>query len=126
MVSALFMILLVTMLMMKLLLAKEKYSIAVMKSLGYTFKDISAQYITRFLVILLLGVLLGTVLSNTLGEAMAGALIASFGAAAFRFVIDPVSAYLIMPLLMGSTVLLATLLGTSGIRSIQISQHIKE
>lgn len=126
MVSALFMILLVTMLMMKLLLAKEKYSIAVMKSLGYTFKDISSQYITRFLVILLLGVLLGTVLSNTLGEAMAGALIASFGAAAFRFVIDPVSAYLIMPLLMGSTVLLATLLGTSGIRSIQISQHIKE
>ena len=126
MVSALFMILLVTMLMMKLLLAKEKYSIAVMKSLGYTFQDISVQYITRFLVILLLGVLLGTVLANTLGEAMAGALIASFGAAAFRFVIDPVSAYLIMPLLMGSTVLLATLLGTSGIRSIQISQHIKE
>ncbi|WP_026892991.1 ABC transporter permease [Lacrimispora aerotolerans] len=126
MVSALFMILLVTMLMMKLLLAKEKYSIAVMKSLGYTFKDLSVQYITRFLVILLLGVLLGTVLANTLGEAMAGALIASFGAAAFRFVIDPVSAYLIMPLLMGSTVLMATLLGTSGIRSIQISQHIKE
>lgn len=126
MVSALFMILLVTMLMMKLLLAKEKYSIAVMKSLGYTFKDLSVQYITRFLVILLLGVLLGTVLANTLGEAMAGALIASFGASAFRFVIDPVSAYLIMPLLMGSTVLMATLLGTSGIRSIQISQHIKE
>lgn len=126
MIAALFMILLVTLLMIKLLLAKEKYSIAVLKSLGYTSKDISVQYLTRFLLILFAGVLSGTILADTLGQAMAGALIASFGVASFQFVIDPVSAYLILPFLMGSTVLLAALLGTSGIRRIQISQHIKE
>lgn len=126
MIAALFMTLLITLLMIKMLLAKERYSIAVMKSVGFTSKDISVQYLTRFLLVLIAGVILGTVLANTMGEALAGALIASFGAASFQFVIDPVSAYLITPLLMGSTVLLAALLGTSGVKNIKISQHRKE
>lgn len=126
MISALFMTLLITLLMIKMLLAKERYSIAVMKSLGFTSKDISVQYLARFLLILTTGVILGTVLANTLGEILAGALIASFGAASFQFVIDPISAYLVTPLLMGGTVLLAALFGSSGVKNIKISQHIKE
>lgn len=126
MVAALFMTLLITLLMIKMLLAKERYSIAVMKSVGYTSKDISAQYLSRFLLILTTGVILGTVLANTLGETLAGALIASFGAASFQFVIDPISAYLVTPLLLGGTVLLAAFFGSSGVKNIKISQHIKE
>jgi putative ABC transport system permease protein len=126
MISALFMTLLITLLMIKMLLAKERYSIAVMKSLGYTSKDISVQYLARFLLILTTGVILGTVLANTLGEILAGALIASFGAASFQFVIDPISAYLVTPLLLGGTVLIAALFGSSGVKNIKISQHIKE
>jgi putative ABC transport system permease protein len=126
MISALFMTLLITLLMIKMLFAKERYSIAVMKSLGYTSKDISVQYLARFLLILTTGVILGTVLANTLGEILAGALIASFGAASFQFVIDPISAYLVTPLLLGGTVLIAALFGSSGVKNIKISQHIKE
>jgi putative ABC transport system permease protein len=126
MIAALFMTLLITLLMIKMLLAKERYSIAVMKSVGYTSKDISVQYLARFLLILTAGVILGTVLANTLGETLAGALIASFGAASFQFVIDPISAYVVTPLLMGGTVLLAALFGSSGVKNIKISQHIKE
>lgn len=126
MIAALFMTLLITLLMIKMLLTKERYSIAVMKSVGFTSKDISVQYLSRFLVILTTGVILGTALANTLGETLAGDLIASFGAASFQFVIDPISAYLITPLLMGGTVLLAALFGSSGVKNIKISQHIKE
>lgn len=126
MVAALFMTLLITLLMIKMLLAKERYSIAVMKSVGYTSKDITVQYLSRFLLILTTGVILGTVLANTLGEILAGALIASFGAASFQFVIDPISAYVVTPLLLGGTVLLAALFGSSGVKNIKISQHIKE
>lgn len=126
MIAALFMTLLITLLMIKMLLAKERYSIAVMKSVGFTSKDISVQYLSRFLLILATGVILGTTLANTLGETLAGALIASFGAASFQFVINPISAYLVTPLLMGGTVLLAALLGSSGVKNIKISQHIKE
>lgn len=126
MIAALLMTILVTLLMMKMLIAKERHSIAVMKSLGFTSRDITIQFVSRFLMVLLLGTLAGTILANTLGEKMAGAIIASFGAATFNFAVDPVSAYLISPLAMGCAVVLAVTLGTSGIENIHVSAHIKE
>ena len=123
---ALLMTILITLMMMKMLISKERHSIAVMKALGFTNKDITAQYLSRFLLVLFTGILAGTFFANTLGEALAGAVIASFGATSFQFVINPLSAYLFFPLAMGCSVLLAVLLSTLGIRKIQVSEHIKE
>lgn len=126
MIAALLMTILVTLLMMKMLIAKERHTIAIMKSLGFTNRDITIQFISRFALVLFIGILAGTILANTLGEVLAGAVIASFGAATFKFVVNPVSAYLISPLAMGCAVVLAVALGTTGIENIQVSSHIKE
>lgn len=117
---------LITVLFMRMLIVKDRYSIAVMKAFGFRNADITAQYVTRAGLILLVGVLLGGLLANTVGEALAGAVIAIFGASTFGFVVDPLWAYLLSPLLMAGAVLLATLFGTADAGRISIAENIKE
>jgi len=123
---ALIIMVLVTLLFMRMLVAKDKYSIAVMKVFGYTTSDIRTQYLSRSVFILIAGIALGTLLANTLGGMLAGAVISSFGAKTFHFTINPLSAYLFSPLLMIGSVLVATMIGTAGAGRIQISENIKE
>lgn len=117
---------LITLLFMRMLVAKDRYAIAVMKAFGFTNADIAAQYVVRAIFVLIIGIVLGALLANTLGAALAGAAIAAFGAASFRFVVNPWLAYLLAPLLMGSAVLFATFLGTVDVGQIKISENIKE
>ena len=126
MAVALIITVLVTLLFMKMLVAKDRYSIAVMKAFGFTNSDITAQYVTRSVFVLIVGVVLGTLLANTLGEVLAGKVIASFGASSFKFVVNPLWAYLLCPLMMVGSVLIATIIGTSGAGQIKISENIKE
>ena len=123
---ALLIVALITLLFMRMLIVKDRYAIAVMKAFGFTNADITSQYISRSVFVLLAGILLGTLLANTLGESLAGMVIASFGAASFKFVINPVFAYLFSPLMMAGVVLAATVLGTRDAGQIKISENIKE
>jgi putative ABC transport system permease protein len=118
--------LLITLLFMRMLVAKDRYTIAVMKAFGFTNSDIKAQYLARSVFVLVVGILLGTLLANTLGEALAGVVIASFGASSFEFVINPFVAYLFSPLLMAAATLFATIAGTLDAGQIKISETIKE
>ncbi len=118
--------LLVTLLFMKMLVTKDRTSIAVLKSTGFTVRDIRRQYITRAFVVLVMGVVIGTILANTLGEFAGIVIVSSFGASAFSFTVNPWFAYLFAPLLIAACVYTATRLGVSGIRSLKISDHIKE
>lgn len=116
---------LVTVLFMKMLVTKDRYSIAILKALGFTNTDISAQYVSRSFFVLMIGVVLGVLLANTLGEVLASTVISSFGALSFQFVTNPLSAYVWSPLLMICTVLIATLIGTASSGQIKISENIK-
>ncbi|WMJ87099.1 ABC transporter permease [Anaerocolumna sp. MB42-C2] len=118
--------LLVTVLFMKMLVAKDRYPIAILKSIGFTCADIRGQYLTRSIIVLALGVIIGTILANTLGELVGVAIISSFGASTFRFVVNPWFVYLVSPLLIAGCVIVATMLGVSGIYALKISEHIKE
>lgn len=117
---------LVTLLFMKMLVAKDKYSIAVMKAFGFTNSDIKAQFVSRSVFVLIIGIVLGTLLANTLGEMLVGMVISSFGASKFDFAVNPLSAYLLSPLMMIISVLIATMIGTSRAGQIKISENIKE
>jgi len=117
---------LVTLLFMKMLVAKDRYSIAIMKALGFTNSDITMQYGSRAVFVSIIGIIVGTLLANTLGEVLAGAVISSFGASSFSFSINPLSAYVLCPLLMICSVLFTTIIGTSGAGKIKISENIKE
>ena len=87
-------------LFMKMLTAKDRYSIAVLRAIGFTGSDIKRQYAWRAFLVLSAGILLGTVLAGTLGEKLSAAAASWFGAAAFRFAIDPLSTYLYSPLIL--------------------------
>ncbi|MNI12607.1 FtsX-like permease family protein [compost metagenome] len=125
-IVALLITIMVTLLFMKMLVAKDGYSIAVMKALGFTNSDIKAQFVSRSVFVLTVGIVLGTLLANTIGEVLVGSVIASFGASSFHFVVNPVSAYVLCPLMMMCSVLIATYLGISGAGQIKISANIKE
>jgi len=117
---------LITFLFMRMLVAKDRYKIAVLKAFGYTNADIKVQYLARSVFVLVIGLLVGTVLANTVGESLAGAGIASFGGASFKFIVNPVFAYLLGPLSMAGAVLTAVCLGTLDAGRIKISESIKE
>lgn len=123
---ALLLMFLVTLLFMKLLVAKDKTSIAIMKALGFTRGDIARQYASRSLFVLLAAMALGLLLANTLGEGLAGMAISSFGASTFKFAANPLAAYLVCPLAMVCSVLLATVAGAWRAGHVQISQYMKE
>lgn len=122
---ALMITVLVTLLFMKMLIAKDRYPIAVMKAIGFTNSDITAQYVSRSLFVLIVGIVLGTLLANTLGEVLAGLVISTFGASSFQFAINPLTAYLFCPLMMACAVLIATMIGTSDAGQIKISENTK-
>ncbi len=117
---------LVTLLFMKMLVAKDRYSIAIMKTLGFTSADIEAQYVTRSAAMLILGVIIGTFLANALGEYVGVAILSAFGASSFDFVVNPLFAYAVSPLLIALCVYIATLLGIRDIGPLKITEHIKE
>ncbi len=117
---------LVTLLLMKMLVAKDRYPIAVMKAFGFTNSDITVQYVTRSVFVLVIGIVLGTLLANTLGEVLAGVGISLIGASSFKFSVNPISSYILCPLMMISFVLVATIIGRWGIGQIKISENIKE
>ncbi|WP_018591325.1 ABC transporter permease [Terrisporobacter glycolicus] len=125
-VVAIFIAILITMLFLRMLIAKDKYSIAIMKSLGFTNRDLSIQYISRSIFICIIGIFLGVILSNTLGEKLAGTLIGSFGATTFKFIINPISTYLLLPIMLILSVIIASTLSTSSLEKIKISDNIKE
>lgn len=117
---------LVTLLFMKLLVAKDRHSIAVMRAIGFSRSDIQQQYAWRATVVLAIGIVLGTILSGTLGEALSSAAISSFGAAAFRFTINPIATYLFAPLIMLAATLLAATWGTCRAGDVRLYESIKE
>lgn len=119
-------IFLITLLFMKLLVAKDRYSIAVMRAIGFHNSDIRSQYLWRAVVVLALGILIGTVLAGTMGETLAGLVIASLGAVTFHFTGNPQFTFLAAPLLMTAAALFASILGTSGAGHLHINESIKE
>lgn len=119
-------ILLVSLLFLKLLMAKDAYSIAVIKAIGYTNADLKWQFTWRILSVLTVGIILGTILAGTLGEQIAAMAISSFGAAAFRFVVNVPATYLLCPLVLLLTTMIAVAVGTKKIGQISIATSMKE
>ncbi|MCU6708733.1 ABC transporter permease [Paenibacillus sp. J5C_2022] len=117
---------LVTLLFMRMLVAKDRHAIAVLKVLGFTRSDVRVQYISRAVFVLIAGIACGTLLANTLGEMLAGAVISSFGASTFQFTADPLSAYVLSPLLLLVALLIATIIGTSSAGRMTMSEHMRE
>lgn len=116
---------LVTWLSLRLLVGKESHSLAIMKAIGFTADELTGQYIVRVFIVVLLSLSAGQLLSNTLGELLSGALLRSFGSAAFSFKQNAVFACAAAPLIIIVPAFGSALLIKTKIKNITTAQAIR-
>jgi putative ABC transport system permease protein len=86
---------LITAMFFKMLTAKDAMQISIMRSIGFTFKDIHAQYVTRALLILLIGIVTGTLAAATLGQGIVSLVIP--GISSMKVIVNPLISYILCP-----------------------------
>jgi ABC-type antimicrobial peptide transport system permease subunit len=107
-------------LFIKMLIAKDMSGIAIMRSIGISSKDIKIQYITKALLVLNLGIVTGTIMANTLGQKLLSAMLSIVGASKIEFIINPLKAYVLSPIIMMFIVTVTTLLSIKSIRQYSV------
>ncbi|MGF6352528.1 putative ABC transport system permease protein [Paenibacillus sp. 4624] len=121
-----FISILITSLFLQMMVAKDNNDIAVLRSIGFALSKIKLKYVVMSLVILIVGVAAGTILSNTLGPMLVSGIMSSFGASKIVFVINPVQAYVLCPLLLAGTIIITAWISIQSIRETSISKMIVE
>jgi putative ABC transport system permease protein len=106
---------LVTALFLRMLMRKDAPSVRIMRSIGFSLRNIRHQYQVTMLFVLCLGLGVGTVVSNTLGERLVSGLWSFMGAAHIEFVVKPLVAYGVLPMLFAVTVMSVTQIVVSGV-----------
>jgi putative ABC transport system permease protein len=109
---------LITAMFFRMLIAKDAHQIAIMRSLGLSFKDVQLQYITRAIIVLLIGIIAGSIAAVTLGQGLVGILMP--GISSMRFIINPVMSFIVCPLTLAAVVGVTVCIGSSSIKNISI------
>ena len=121
---------LMTALFVRMLLARDAGSIAVQRAVGADDGGLRRQYLTRVLLVLLLGVVVGTIASKTVGERlfnlMFEGLFGGFeaigqGTSRIAFAAQPLLTYLVLPTALLVTVALTTAASSRSISTARIS-----
>jgi putative ABC transport system permease protein len=129
-VVALVLAALMTSLFVRMLLARDAGQIAVQRAVGADDPGLRRQYVTRILLVLLIGVVVGTVASNTVGETLFNLMFegmfggfASIGQGTSRiaFAVQPMLTYLVLPAALLATVALTTVASSRSISHVRIS-----
>ena len=76
---------LITLLFMKLQLAKENTQSAILKAIGFTSKEIRIQHMIQMVITAVIGIALGLIVSATLGEGLVGFILSITGMEMDRF-----------------------------------------
>ena len=110
----------------QMVIARDRSQIAIQRGLGVSDRGLRVQYLTRFVVVLVAGIGLGTVLVATIGRSMVASVIGQLGAPALRFDVNPLLAYVGVPLSLTATVALVALIATRSFDQFGISQLNEE
>ncbi len=106
-------------LFMRLLVEKKRYEISLHKALGFTNREMKYAYLVKGLFPAAAGVIFGMVMGNLCGESLCGAILKSFGAEGFRFVIAWEQVLFVVPAIALSAAAVAILTSISEIRRIK-------
>ncbi len=126
---------LMTALFVRMLLARDAGPIAIQRAIGTDDAGLRRQYLSRVLLVLVLGVVVGTTAANNLGEAMFNlmfeAMFGGFdvlfqGTSQIDFVVDPLLAYLLLPLALLVAVATATVASSRSIATASIASLTTE
>ena len=117
---------LITSLFLNMLISKDSGQIAIKRSLGFSLRHIRVQYLSTALFLLGLGIIVGTVFANTGGQQLVSLVWANAGASNISFVVDPLMAYILLPLLLIGAVSITTLTNLTAIKASNIAEMINE
>ncbi len=119
---------LITILFLKLRLAKDLSEIAVLKAVGFSEHDINKQYMIKIGYVSIIGILAGIILTDFLGEKIVNAAlsITGLGVKKIHLIVSPVMEYIICPLLLMVLILLVTRIVMRTIKKYNIISIIKE
>ena len=121
-------VMLITVLFLKLRLAKDLSEIAVLKAIGFSGRDIKKQYLIKIGCVSLTGIFAGTVLTGALGERIVNLVlsISGLGVQKVELVVNPLVQYILIPLLLLSLILFATVIVLRTTKSYNIISLINE
>lgn len=125
-VISLLLIMLISVMILRLITAREHSAIAIKKAIGFSNKDIRMQLGIRILMIEIIAIVVGTLLANFLGEAILGMIFSSMGASKITMLVEPVSAYLLCPIVQIFVVFITVMLGTEVVKTFHIRDQIME
>lgn len=121
---------LMTALFTRMLIARDAGQIAIQRAVGADDAGLRRQYLTRILLVLVLGVVAGTVAANTLGESLFNLMFEGMfggfetlgqGTSRIDFAVYPLLAYLALPATLVGSVILATAASSRAIANPSIS-----
>ncbi len=127
-VVGVFITLLITVLFLKLNLAREYAPIANMKAMGFSSLDIRKQYVIKVSIVTVIGILFGVLISGSLGESMVGGLFSllGFGISKINFTVRPPEAYLLYPLIIIGAAVAAAWICSAAVKRYNIVRMIQE
>lgn len=125
-VISLLLIMLITMMFLQLITARERSAIAIKKAIGFSNRDLRVQFGIRILMIQFVAIVVGTVLANFLGEAIFGWMLSSMGASKITMLVEPFTAYLLCPAAQLLVVFITVIVGTKVVRNYHIRNQIME
>ncbi|MBC3797477.1 FtsX-like permease family protein [Acetobacterium tundrae] len=125
-VIALLLIILITVMFLQLVTAKEHSAIAIKKVIGFSNRDIRIQFGIRILVIQFMGIVVGTIFANSLGGVIFGLMLSSMGASKITMLVDPLTAYLLCPAAQLLVVFITVIVGTKVVEKYHIRDQIME
>ncbi|HHX60813.1 MAG TPA: FtsX-like permease family protein, partial [Epulopiscium sp.] len=119
-------IMLITVMILQLITAREHSQIAIKKSIGFSNKDIRIQFGIRILLIQFVAIVVGTFLANTFGQVIFGMILSSMGASKIVLLIKPVKSYLLSPAAQLFIVFVTVIVGSKVVRNYHIRDQIME
>ncbi len=113
---------LITILIMKTIMTKERGEIALLKSMGFTDGSLRAWQITRILLILTAAIIMGTILSKVLAPYTIGPIFAMMGATSMKLVMNSFEAYVLYPLLLFVVTGISSFICARGVRKVDLKE----
>ncbi len=113
----------ITSLFIRMLIVKESLQISIMRNIGFSFKNIRLQYITKGLLVLISGMIGGLIISNTLGDILIGLLLERMGISHINLVVNILQVYVGCPIILVLTVTAAIVISTQSIKKLKNTKH---
>lgn len=117
-VMACFVLFIVMLLLIRLVVWRERNDSSLKKALGFTSSDIRMEYLKKTLTYILPGIVLGVFAGIVPGQSLAALLLRPMGAYSFRFIIDPLTVFAAAPAMISVSAALAAILSLTEVKRI--------